>query len=55
MTKFLIDFDVLGGNRHGETNKKWTDQRILDRYVVTYLKVTSQERAEFTFNRFNRE
>ena len=45
MTTSVIYFNVLEGNGRGVTDKKWADQRILDRYAVVDLRATDQEEA----------
>jgi len=45
ITSCLIAFNVLKGNGHSRTEKKYSDQRILVKYAMTVLKATDQEQT----------
>jgi hypothetical protein len=52
MTTSVFDFNVLEGNGRGVTDKKWADQRILDRYAVVELRATVQEETSVHIQQF---
>jgi len=45
MTTTIICLNILDGKGRGAKDNKWTDRKILGRYVVPDLKVIVQEQA----------